>query len=179
MIELSISSSRAVSMLVLMQALARHNVRARVVETMSTVAYRTGDDAPEEARIEPGFWLLITNVVAADFNERVWGPLTQLMPITCAHVRDGDCYNGCYSNWPGVAVATRCNERGIAGWTPPGDPLSPKGGIDVDGSVDKWPGSPQVTTAGATAGAVAAYSRDQTSWLRTNASTSAASSASG
>jgi hypothetical protein len=43
----------------------------------------------------------------------VWEPLIRLMPIECAHVRDGDKFMGCISNWPGVMVQTRCNERGI------------------------------------------------------------------
>lgn len=119
MIELSISSARACALLPLMQTLKIHGVRARVTETMSTVAHRETDDAPEQTLIEAGFHLLVTNVEADEFRARVWEPLARLMPITCAHVRDGERYTGCFSNWPGVSVASRCNERGVVGWEAP------------------------------------------------------------
>lgn len=108
MIELDVSSANCCSLFTLMAALQKAGVHAQVTETMSTVGFRPTPEAEEQTRVEAGFHLLIHNVDAADFRVRVWMPLERLMPIVCAHVRDGDRYLGCVSNWPGVMVQTRC-----------------------------------------------------------------------
>jgi hypothetical protein len=113
MIELNVSSRRACTLRALMQMLAAQKVVARVVKTESTVSYRDSPDADEQVRIEQGFYLLIHNVEAKDFRARVWAGIELLMPVECAHVRDGDRYMGCLSNWPGVMAESRCNQQGL------------------------------------------------------------------
>lgn len=113
MITLDISSPHCCTMVSLITALKTSGVHAQVTETLSTVPYREALGELEELDIEGGFHILIFNVSPAEFRLKVWGPLTQLMPVECAHVETPD-YKGCLSNWPGgLFVESRCTDLGV------------------------------------------------------------------
>jgi hypothetical protein len=100
-------------MVAMISTLKKAGVHAQVTETLSTVPYRDAPSANEELDIEAGFHILIFNVQPDEFRFKVWGPLTNLMPVECAHVDTPD-YKGCLSNWPGgLFVESQCTDLGV------------------------------------------------------------------
>lgn len=82
----------------------KRKILCTVLAMCSTVDYND-----EYYTIEEGFKIYIYNIIAKDFFETIWNPLSELLSLNCAHVKC-ESYIGCVNNWPEIMTESKCKK---------------------------------------------------------------------